>query len=312
MDRETRNELHRLAQSQRSLFSAAQALELGISYDWLARAAADGYLRRPRRGVYAIAARPPSRWEPMLAAALAVGPEAVISHSSAASAHRLACATPVPALLELTVPMTQRNHPSGVQVHRSRGIAPADLMIKHGVLITTPARTLVDLAGRLEDKLLAHTVDEGMLAKIWRAVDLSESLSRAPANQPGRQALTRLLGLRMERPSADSFLEVQAFEALRPLLPFQVHYPVTVGNLTYVLDAAWPLRKVGAEVVGRSHRVVSRSAFDRERRKLNELAAAGWRIAHLTAAMSAEEMVQAVRSLLHSRQQLAGNEPLAG
>jgi len=42
----------------------------------------------------------------------------------------------------------------------------------------------------------------------------------------------------------------------------------------------------------------SRSAFDRERRKLNALVTAGWRIAHLTAAMSADEMVATVRALL--------------
>jgi hypothetical protein len=54
-------------------------------------------------------------------------------------------------------------------------------------------------------------------------------------------------------------------------------------------------------VLGRAHRVVSLSAFERGRRKLNALGAAGWQIAHLTAAMSAAEMVAAVKALLIGR-----------
>jgi len=88
------------------------------------------------------------------------------------------------------------------------------------------------------------------------------------------------------------------FRALEPLMPFEVHFNVVLGGRVYVIDAAWPEDRVGAEVVGRAHRVASRSAFDRERRKLNELGASGWKIAHLTAVMSAEEMIAAVSSLL--------------
>lgn len=306
MDRGKLNDLQCLAQDQRGLFSAAQAAQLGVGYHWLTRATARGYLRRPRRGVYAVAGRPPSRWEPMIAAALAAGPEAVISHSSAASAHRLACAAPVPSLLELTVPVTCRNRLAGVVVHRSRALPAEDVTTKYGVLITTPARTLMDLAGRLDLDLLARTLDEGMLARVWRASDVLSSLDRAPVNVPGRQLLTSLLNLRLERPSADSILEQRVFPALEPLWPFEAHYPLTIGTMTYLIDAAWPEQRVGAEIVGRAHRVVSRSAFDRERRKLNALAAAGWRVAHLTAAMSTDEILQAVRALL------VGSQPQAG
>ena len=79
-----------------------------------------------------------------------------------------------------------------------------------------------------------------------------------------------------------------------------------LGGRVYVIDAAWPEYRVAAEVVGRAHRVASRSAFDRERRKLNELGAFGWRIAHLTAVMSAEEMIGAVRSLLGPTRSASG------
>jgi Transcriptional regulator, AbiEi antitoxin len=85
---------------------------------------------------------------------------------------------------------------------------------------------------------------------------------------------------------------------LGALRPFEVHFSVVIGGNVYVLDAAWPALRVGAEIVGRSHRLASLTAFERERRKLNALSGDGWKIAHLTAGMSPAEMVDAVRAFL--------------
>ncbi len=84
----------------------------------------------------------------------------------------------------------------------------------------------------------------------------------------------------------------------RPLRPFEVHFALVFGNSVYVLDAAWPECKVGVEIIGRAHRLASLSAFDRERRKLNALGMAGWKICHLTAAMSPRDMAMAARAML--------------
>jgi very-short-patch-repair endonuclease len=298
MDRQTRTDLHRLAESQRGLFSAAQAARLGISYSSLSRFVHQHHMRRVRRGVYALPGRNPSRWEEMIAAALIGGPESVISHSTAASAHGLFCAAPVPSGVELTVPRSFSGRLAGVRLHRRDFPGPEDLETRYGVQLTTATRTLVDMAPRLERRLLERTLDEGMLQRLWTADDIMACVSRAPANLAHRRELRRLLGLRAEEPEADTHLELRAFRAMAPLGPFETHYLVTVAGLTYVLDAAWPEQRVGVEVDGRAHRVVSRGAFDRERRKLNALAAARWRVAHLTAAMSDDEMVEAVRSLL--------------
>ncbi len=132
----------------------------------------------------------------------------------------------------------------------------------------------------------------------WTVEQLQECLRRARKNVPGRAQLRELLAVRAEEPNTDSVLEIRVFRALAPLMPFEVHFSTVLGGRVYVIDAAWPEDRVGAEVVGRAHRVASRSAFDRERRKLNELGAFGWKIAHLTAVMSAEEMIVAVSSLI--------------
>jgi very-short-patch-repair endonuclease len=153
--------------------------------------------------------------------------------------------------------------------------------------------------------VLERALDEGLIERRWRVADLLACLWRCSPNTPGRDRLARLVDLRRDNPAADSALEALAFEALKPLTPFRTHFVTAVRRETYVIDIAWPSQLVGAEVVGRAHRVVSLSAFDRERRKLNALGAAGWQIAHLTAAMTADEMVAAVEALLigHSRRE---------
>jgi hypothetical protein len=278
------------------LFSAAQAAQVGIGHHQLSWAARHGYLRRVRYGVYAVRGVPLSAWEDIVAAALAAGPGAAISHSSAAAVHRLYCAAPGPP--ELTLSSASQRRLGAVVTHRRVKLPPEDVVEIYGVLVTSPARTLVDLAGRLTPVVLERTLDEGLIERRWQITDLVACLARSSPNVPGRARLERLVDRRRETPSADSALEALAFEALGPLAPFRTHFVTTVGSREYVIDVAWPRQRVGAEVVGRAHRTVSLSAFDRERRKLNALGAAGWQIAHLTAAMTPDEMVAAAEALM--------------
>jgi len=296
VDKTTRLALGHLAASRRGLFSVAQASEIGVSNAQLLRAESSGAIRRVRRGVYAMAGIALSPWEQVVAAALAAGPDAVVSHASAAAVHQLEYG-PI-GVVELTLPRQDYSRPPGVTVHRSTDLAEEDIVERSGVLVTSAPRTLVDLVGRLGLVVTEKLLDEGLIERRWTVEQLQDCLGRARQNVPGRARLRDLLALRAEDPNADSVLESRVFRALGPLMPFEVHFNVVLGGHVYVIDAAWPEDRVGAEVVGRAHRVASRSAFDRERRKLNELGAFGWKIAHLTAVMSAEEMIAAVRPLL--------------
>jgi hypothetical protein len=296
MDKATRTALSSMAAAQRGLFSVAQAKEIGVSCAQLSRANAAGQLRRLRRGVYVISGTPSLQWEQIVGAALAAGPQAVVSHASAAAVHGFEFG--VTGIVELTVPRWGYSRPQGVVVHRSRDLTGADVVTRRGLLVTTPCRTLVDLAERLSPARLEKLLDEGLIVRRWTLPELQECLSRARPNLSGRTRIQRLLQLRWDDHSADSFLEARIFRALNPLEPFAVHYVVEVGAAVYVIDAAWPEHRVGAEVIGWAPRRASRSAFDRERRKLNALVRAGWRVAHLTAAMSTAEIVSSVRALL--------------
>jgi hypothetical protein len=222
MDRETRDKLHRTAANQRGLFSAAQAAEVGVSYQQLDRAEHAQELRRVRRGIYAWAGVPPCRWDGVVAAVLAAGPAAVISHGSAASVHRFEFGVN-DQQAELSVPKGARPRLDGIIVHRSSDLSPPDIVTKRGVQVTSPARTLLDLAGRLGPRLAEKPLDEGIIARRWTAAEVGEALTRARTNLTGRAQLEELLAYRLEAPKADSVLEARAFRALEPLKPFEAH-----------------------------------------------------------------------------------------
>lgn len=298
MERLAREVLNQIAAEQRGLFSAAQAVSSGMTRGQLARALSSGTIRRVRRGVYAIEGTVPSPWENVVSAALAVGPQAVVSHESAALVHRFEYAPADRAVVEITVLEQGSGCPPGVVAHRSGDLTADDIVRKRGVLVTSPCRTLVDLAGRLGPVLTEKTLDEGLIKRRWTVADVQACLGRARPNLAGRGYVEKLLSLRAEDPSADSELEARVFRVLQRFAPFEPHFPVVLGGHVYVLDAAWPERMAAVEIVGRSHRLASRSAFDRERDKLNDLTHHGWRIVHLTATMSDAKMIAIVEGLL--------------
>jgi len=300
VEKRLREALNRVAAEQRGLFSATQATNLGVSNAQLFRLASSGGLRRVRRGVYAMEGVPPSAWEDTIAAALAVGPGAVVSHGSAAAVHGFEYPATAPSSVELTLLAGVYAHPAGVVLHHNRDLTASDIVQKRGVMLTSPCRTLLDLAARLGPVLVEKTLDEGLIQRRWTVGQVQESLGRARLNFTGRGRLEKLLSLRAEEPGADSELEARVFRALKPFWPYETHFPVSIEGQTYVLDAAWPEYLVAVEIVGRSHRLASRSAFDRERRKLNVLAGAGWKLAHVTAVMSVSDVRSYLESLLRS------------
>src|SRR6202011_5055884 len=92
-----------------------------------------GWIRVARRGVYAFAGPPPSRWEQVVAAGLAAGPDAVVSHASAALLHRFGGVAPSEP--EITVVGVPGRPLSGVFVHRTRHLDADDIEQRSGVLV---------------------------------------------------------------------------------------------------------------------------------------------------------------------------------
>jgi very-short-patch-repair endonuclease len=134
----------RIAARQHGVISVAQLLAAGLSHRAIQVRIQAGRLHRIHRGVYAVGHRnlTPQGW--WMAAVLACGEGAVLSHRSAAM--HWGMLKPVSSPVDVTVSGTAgRDRRKGIRVHRSTSLMPNAVTIRKGIPTTTPARTIRDL-----------------------------------------------------------------------------------------------------------------------------------------------------------------------
>jgi hypothetical protein len=290
--------LLRLAEQQHSVVIERQVQDCGISSRMMNRLIADGWFRRVCPGAFAVAGRTPSRWEDAVAVGLLAGPGAVLSHGTAAAIHGLPGLI-APKLPELTVASPRHPRPPGAVVHRVDHIDPCDIQTRQGLQVTTPARTVVDLARRLDAPLMARILDEGSIARLWTSEEVMACAERVGTKgRRGSVALRALLAERGNEPPADDLLELRMIRVLAPFAPFETQYQLVLDGELLILDIAWPQWRVGAEVDGWWVRSRSRTKFDRSLSRANLLIAHHWRIAHLTSTMDDSTVLRDVGRLL--------------
>lgn len=147
-----------LAARQHGVVSGRQLAELGVAQQTISDRVATGRLHRVHRGVYAVGhtvlgAR--GRW---MAAVLAGGPGAVLSHASAGALWELRPSAAV--AVDVTVRRSGRAKRPGVRVHRPRTLRPSEVTTHHHIPVTTPARTVLDLAATLQHHRLERVLDQ--------------------------------------------------------------------------------------------------------------------------------------------------------
>jgi predicted transcriptional regulator of viral defense system len=159
--RERRRRLVDLAGAQSGYFSAAQALAVGYSYQAQKQNADRGSWRKVARGIFRLPEWPPGGREDLVRLALWSHGRAVVSHESALSVHELGDVNP--AAVQLTVPPGFRQRaPAGVVLHRAE-LPAADVRQQEGFLVTTPLRSLLDVAdGDLDLDLLAGAIEDAL------------------------------------------------------------------------------------------------------------------------------------------------------
>ena len=137
-----------LAGRQHRVVSRWQLQDLGFSAEAIRHRIARGRLHPIHRGVYAVGRRELSREGSWMAAALACGDGAVLSHDSAACLWGLQKRER--AQFHVSIPRTRNARPTGITVHRRHPEALADATTRNRIAVTSPVRTLVDLATRAE------------------------------------------------------------------------------------------------------------------------------------------------------------------
>jgi hypothetical protein len=148
-------EIATTAARQHGHVSRGQLRELGMNDMLTSRWCAAGRLVRVHLGVYAVGHR---RVEPVaiaMAAVLACGDRALLSHDSAAAPWGWRRRPWIP---EVTAPWARRR--AGIRSHRSRSLSDADRTRELGVPVTTPARTIADLKPRLTQRQFTRMVNQ--------------------------------------------------------------------------------------------------------------------------------------------------------
>jgi len=165
--RAARRALHRTAVRQGGYFTAKQALAAGYSKQHVAYHVSIGNFERVERGLFRLPDVPPSDHDDLIRLALwSRGrddvPQAVVSHCSALALHDLSDL--LPGKVDLTVPPGFRKQPPAqCELHRGR-VEPRDRMRWEGFEVTTPLRTLVDVArdGAVPFEQLARAVEDAL------------------------------------------------------------------------------------------------------------------------------------------------------
>lgn len=146
-----------LAERQHGVVEHDQLLALGLTESGIARRLASGRLHRLHRGVYAVGHAKVSAAGRRLAAVLACGRGALISHHTAADLWNIRpSASP---RIHVTVPTTAGRRRPGITIHRSRTLRAEHTGEVDGIPVTTVGRTLTDLATCLDAASLRKTVE---------------------------------------------------------------------------------------------------------------------------------------------------------
>src|SRR3954454_214440 len=265
------------AWQQYGVVARSQLRELGMSDRGVAHRVAAGRLHRIHTGVYAVGhtvlgAR--GRW---MAAVLACGPSAVLSHAAARALWDLRRSET--GIVDGTLPGPGGRRPRpGVRIHRARSLDGLT-DVKDGIPVTTPARTVVDLAATLDRRGIERLLDRAEELMLGDVLSF-DAIARAHAGHRGaHRLLTTLHGHAPGSTITRSDLE-ELFLALcrRAGLPRpRVNHPVEGHEVDFLFADQRLLVETDS---WRHHKF--REAFEQDRRRDALHAAAGWRTLRFT------------------------------
>jgi very-short-patch-repair endonuclease len=219
-----------------------------------------------------------------MAAVLACGNGAVLSHRSAAALWKL---LPYPAQspVHVTVPNRALAQRPGIRIHRVQELPRDEITTEHGIPITTPARTILDVAAEVTAGELEQAVATAVRNHRTTRPKLDSLLAGYP-RRPGTRALRTLL----ERGGRPAFTRSRPERRLLDLIR-KAGLPAPEANLKterYELDLYWPEYRLAVEVDTLwTHS--SAESFEADRRRDAELAADGIQVMRITDVGIADE-----------------------
>jgi len=286
-----RKSYDRLSRRQLGLVTSSQMARLGWTHHAVLHLAAKDLLIPVRRQVWRTAGSAPSKEMMVLAAALAVGDGAVVSHASAAQLWGLT-KVPAPPLIDILVDSWSQPRLTGVKGHRTRWLPDSHRKRIRAIPVTSAERTTVDCCGMLLPDQLKATVNSGLRRKILTLPTLARTVDEVPRS--GRRAIVPVLELLATLvpgyDPGDSDPEIDLVETLvaagfpRP----SQQIPVEHEGRKMRIDVGWPELRVGYEYDSlefHEHR------FHEDRDRLRRLKRAGWDVWPITKTTSRNEIL---------------------
>lgn len=248
-----------LAAKQHGVVARLQLLELGLSAQSIQHRLARGRLHRIHRGVYAVGRPALDREGHWIAAVLACGRGAALSYESAAALWGVG---PLPASVEVTIPVASPRRCDGIRVHRRRNLLTTHVVVHDAISVTKPVRTAIDLATRLGPARLERMINEADRLGLFSPEGLLAALDEYPGVR-GVGPLRSMLGARIFR-LTDSELERRF---LRIVAGARLPHPLTQQHVAgFRVDFFWPDLGLVVETDGLTyHRTPSQQARDRVR-----------------------------------------------
>jgi len=257
--REVDAAIRTLAGSQHWVVAAWQLLEHEIGREAIRARLDSGLLFRVHAGAYAVGRPTLSRRGRLMAAALALGPGALLSHASAAELWGMA--RPRGGAVDVTGPAKALPKRAGIAYHYSRCLRPEDRCELSRIPVTSVARTLLDIAA--DARGLRRALDEADRLGIFRIGEL-EALLRRTRGHHGRGRLARLVAARTLPPPTRSELEDRFLDLCRDAKLPMPEVNATVAGIE--VDMYWPRQRLVVELDGAAyHRTPAAQERDRER-----------------------------------------------
>ncbi|MDQ3964258.1 MAG: type IV toxin-antitoxin system AbiEi family antitoxin domain-containing protein [Actinomycetota bacterium] len=264
------------ASDRLGIFTLDDALDAGLSRGALTRACAHGRYQRILPRTFRLPG-PPLSWRQRVMA-VTVWCEGFASHETAGNLYGLeGCGRSV---IHVTVPGPRRSPGSGVKLHVSSHLPPADITFLGPIRTTSAARTLADLGSILDEERVEIALEDALRRRLVTVPRLRWQLQQyARSGRNGAGSLARLVQKRADARAAESVLEVKMarwFRRTKLPPPVRQHPILERGKELLRIDFAYPDARLAIE--GLSYRWHSgRKSWLRDRDRERILKKRHWR-----------------------------------
>jgi very-short-patch-repair endonuclease len=215
-----------------------------------------------------------------MAAVLAYGTDALLSHLSALALHGLRPDNR--AVAEVTVPRARVRSRKGIRAHGCASLAEADRAAVDGIPCTSLARTVLDCAPRLSHRGVEKAIERAESLRVFDRLDFETLLARA-RGQRGTALVQAVLEAGREPDWTENDYEAAVLSLVRSAALTQpiCQAPMVLGGEPVRIDFLWPVERVALEADSYEFHG-TRQAFERDRRRDQLLRLAGYEPVRIT------------------------------